>query len=249
MSDVVLSNIDNGIRTITLNRPDSLNAINGPLVEGVCQAFADANLDPETRVIIFTGAGRAFCAGADLKESSETGNAGTTRDQVERLQQVTREIMFGPKVVISAINGWAVGGGLEWVLNCDFTIWAENAGAFFPEIRLDSFGTGGVTSLLPRLVGQVKAKELMLFGDKVEAEELLKLGIAWKVVPDDRVLPEAHALASRILELPAPRVSDLKRVLARVCVGELETAMSLEAEVVWRSVLENGGPSEEKESK
>jgi enoyl-CoA hydratase/carnithine racemase len=243
MNPVVLSSIDNGIRTITLNRPDSLNAINGSLVEAVCSAFADANQDPETRVIIFTGAGRAFCAGADLKDSSETGNAGTTRDNVERLQQVTREIMFGPKIVIGAINGWAVGGGLEWVLNCDFTVWAENAGAFFPEIRLDSFGTGAVTSLLPRLVGQVKAKELMLFGDKMEAEELLRLGIAWKVVPAEQVLPEAHALASRILELPEGRVSDLKRVLSRVSVGEAETAMSLEAEVVWRSILQNGGPA------
>lgn len=242
MSDIVLSSIDNGIRMITLNRPDSLNAINGPLIEGVCQAFAAANRDPETKVIIFTGAGRAFCVGADLKASSRAKGVGPTRDQVELLQQVTREIVFGPKVVIGAINGWAVGGGLEWVINCDFTIWAESAGAFFPEIRLGTFGTGAVTSLLPNLVGQVKAKELMLFGNKVGAEELLNLGIAWRVVPDDRVLPEAHQLASRILELPAPRVSDLKRVLARVSVGELETAMSLEAEVVWRSVVENGGP-------
>lgn len=241
MHNTVLSTVRNGIRTITLNRPESLNAINGPLIEGVHAAFVEANGDPETRVVIFTGAGRAFCAGADLKESSQAGGGGASRDQVELLQEVTRDIVFGPKPVIGAINGWAVGGGLEWVINCDFTIWAESAGAFFPEIRLGTFGTGAVTSLLPRLVGQVKARELMLFGDKVNALELLKLGIAWRVVPDNQLLEAAHDLASRILELPAERVTDLKRVLAKVSAEELETALSLEAEVVWRSILENGG--------
>jgi len=238
MSDVVLSSLEDGIRTITLNRPDSLNAMNRELIEGVYRAFTDANRDRDTRVIILTGAGRAFCAGADLKEASATGGEGADRSDIEILQQVTREIVFGPKIVLGAINGWAVGGGLEWVINCDLTIWASSAKAFFPETRLGAFCTGGVTSLLPRIVGQVKARELLLFGDEVDSGELLRLGIAWRVVADDQVLPEAREVAARIMELPDRTVSDLKRVLARVSVGELETALLLETEAIVRAALD-----------
>jgi enoyl-CoA hydratase/carnithine racemase len=239
MVDVVLSTLEDGIRTITLNRPDSLNAMNGELIEGVCRAFAEANRDRATRVIIFTGAGRAFCAGADLKEASAAGPEDVDRSGVEILQQVTREIVFGPKIVLGAIKGWAVGGGLEWVINCDLTIWAENAKAFFPETRLGAFCTGGVTSLLPRMVGQVKARELLLFGDELSAAELLEMGVAWRVVPDDRVLPEAREVAARIMELPERTVSDLKRVLAKVSVGELETALLLETEAIMRAAIDS----------
>jgi enoyl-CoA hydratase/carnithine racemase len=241
MSDVVLSGFDEGIRTITLNRPDSLNAMNGDLIEGLYRALGEANRDRDTRVIILTGAGRAFCAGADLKESSAAGPEDVDRRSVELLQQVTREIVFGPKFVIGAINGWAVGGGLEWVLNCDLTIWAESAKAFFPETRLGAFGTGGVTSLLPRMVGTIKARELLLFGDEIGTDELLRIGIAWKVVRDDQVLAEARATAARIMELPDRTVSDLKRVLAKVSVGELETALELETDAIMRASLESGG--------
>jgi enoyl-CoA hydratase/carnithine racemase len=238
MGDVVLSDLDDGIRTITLNRPSSLNAMNRELVEGVYRAFADANRDPATRVIILTGAGRAFCAGADLKEASATAGEGADRGDVEVLQQVTREIVFGPKIVLGAVNGWAVGGGLEWAINCDLTIWAESAKAFFPETRLGAFCTGGVTSLLPRMVGQIKARELLLFGDEIDSGELLRLGVAWRVVPDDQVLPETREVAARILELPERTVSDLKRVLARVSVGELETALLLETDAIVRAALD-----------
>jgi enoyl-CoA hydratase/carnithine racemase len=190
-------------------------------------------------VIIFTGAGRAFCAGADLKEAAAAGPEDADRTDVEMLQQVTREIVFGPRIVLGAINGWAVGGGLEWVINCDLTIWAENAKAFFPETRLGAFCTGGVTSLLPRIVGQVRARELLLFGDELSAAELLEMGVAWRVVPDDRVLPEAREVAARIMELPERTVSDLKRVLAKVSVGELETALLLETEAIMRTALDS----------
>lgn len=235
MGEVVLSTLDGGIRTITLNRPEKLNALNGDLVEGVQRAFVEANRDRDTRVIVFTGAGRAFCAGADLEEVSSSGGEGAERGDIEILQQVTREIVFGPKIVLGAINGWAVGGGLEWALNCDLTIWAESARAFFPEIRLGTFCTGGVTSLLPRMVGLVKARELLLFGERLSSRDLERLGIAWRVVPDDRVLAEVQEVAARIVELPEGRVSDLKRALARVSVGELETALLLETEAIVRS--------------
>ncbi len=111
MSDIVLSDLSNGVRTITLNRPAALNAMSTELIGALVEAFKIANADPETRAIIFTGAGRAFCAGADLKERRAGLSPEQARANTERLQQVTREMIFGDRLIIGAINGWAVGGG------------------------------------------------------------------------------------------------------------------------------------------
>ena len=104
-------------------------------------------------MVIFTGAGRAFCAGDDLKAHRHPETEAEARAWIEAIQQVTREIVLGRAPVIGAINGWAVGGGFEWAINCDFSIWARSARAFFPEVRWGWFVTGGVTSLLPARVG------------------------------------------------------------------------------------------------
>ena len=149
---------DNGVRTITLNRPDSLNAMNRQLIDDVTCAFDDANADPSTRAIIFTGEGRAFCAGDDRHAHVHPENEEQARDVVDAIQRATRAIVFGAKPVVGAINGWAVGGGFEWAINCDFPIWARSARGFFPEVSLNLFVTGGVTALLPALVGLVAAR-------------------------------------------------------------------------------------------
>ena len=102
---------------------------------------------------MFTGAGRAFCAGDDRREHTHPANEAEARDLVDAIQRATEAIVFGPKPVVGAINGWAVGGGFEWAINCDFPIWGESAKGFFPEVSLNLFVTGAVTSLLPALVG------------------------------------------------------------------------------------------------
>jgi enoyl-CoA hydratase/carnithine racemase len=229
--ETVLSELKpGGVRIITLNRPDSLNAMNLTLIREVAEAFDDANADAETGAIVFTGAGRAFCAGDDRKEHREPESEPEARHVVDAIQRVTRAICHGPKPVVGAINGWAAGGGFEWAMNCDFPIWGESAKGFFPEIDLNLFVTGGVTSILPALVGLNKAREMLFLGEKYDARALLEMGVAWRVVPDDRLLDEACAVAERLAALPAVSVRAMKRALAQTAIVDLNRALGLETE-------------------
>ena len=227
----VLSQLDSrGVRTVSLNRPDSLNAMNRQLIDDVAQAFDDANTDQATRVIIFTGEGRAFCAGDDRREHKHPENEQQARDLVNAIQQATRAIVFGDKPVVGAINGWAVGGGFEWAINCDFPIWAKSAKAFFPEVSLNLFVTGAVTSLLPALVGLNKAREMLFLGDQYGALELEHIGVAWRVVDDDGLLDEAHSVARQLSQQPPLALKAMKRVLNQCAVSDINQAMQLETE-------------------
>lgn len=219
---------EHGVRTITLNRPDSLNAMNRALIDDVAAAFDDANADPETRAIIFTGAGRAFCAGDDRKEHVHPESESDARDLVDAIQRATEAIVFGQTPVVGAINGWAVGGGFEWAINCDFPIWAESARAFFPEVSLNLFVTGAVTSLLPALVGLNTAREMLLLGDRYTATELRDIGVAWRVVPDADLLEEATVVAHRLAALPTRSVRAMKRAINLGAANDLRAALAEE---------------------
>ncbi|HEY8014542.1 MAG TPA: enoyl-CoA hydratase/isomerase family protein, partial [Dongiaceae bacterium] len=198
-----------------------------------------ANRAPHVRAILLTGAGRAFCAGDDLKEfASQSGGEASTRAYVERIQDVTRAIVLGDKPVIGAIRGWAVGGGLEWVINCDFAIAAEGTRFFFPELSLGVFVTGGVTELLPRLVGLQRARELIMLGERFDATQAQAWGLVRKVVADSDLMPEAISLARRIAALPAERVRDLRRILARRAGGGLDASMAAETEATVQGFLD-----------
>lgn len=219
-----------GVRTIWLDRPDSYNAMNRQLVDDVAAAFNDANADPATRAIVFTGRGKAFCAGDDRKEHSHPESEEAARDLVDAIQRATHAIVFGNKPVVGAINGWAVGGGFEWAINCDFPIWGESAKAFFPEVTLNLFATGAVTAMLPALVGLNKAREMLMFGDRYGAAELKELGVAWRVVPDEKLLAEANEVAARLAGLPQLSVRAMKRVLNQCATTDLHRSLHLETE-------------------
>jgi len=234
----VLSAIDeHGVRTISLNRPDSLNAMNRQLIDDVARAFDDANADGSTRSIIFTGAGRAFCAGDDRKEHSQPGNEAEARDLVGAIQHATRSIAFGAKPTVGAIKGWAVGGGFEWAINCDFPIWADDARGFFPEVSLGIFVTGGVTALLPAMAGLARAREMLFLGQQYEAGELLEFGVAWRVVSGDRLMEEAATVARKLSALPSESVRAMKRVLNQVAMTDLNRAIELETEATVGAFL------------
>jgi enoyl-CoA hydratase/carnithine racemase len=238
MSQTVTSELSDGLCTITLNRPERLNAINPELLAELKAALNGANADPEAKVIVLRGAGRAFCAGDDLKEfDRQAGTEAQTRAYVEAIQDITRAMVFGDKMVIGAIHGWAVGGGLEWMIDCDLAVLAEGTRCFFPEVSLGLFVTGGVTALLPAAVGLRKTREMILFGERFDAAQALELGLAWKVVPEDRVFEEAEAVAARVMALPAHAVTALKRTLARVPGRDLEAAMALETEATLAGFL------------
>lgn len=227
-----------GVRTIALNRPETLNAMNRQLIDEVAIAFDDANRDPETRAIVFTGEGRAFCAGDDRHAHVHPETEEQARDIVDAIQRATEAIVFGAKPVVGAINGWAVGGGFEWAINCDFPIWAETAQGFFPEVSLNLFVTGAVTALLPAIVGPVKAREMLYFGERYTARDLETMGVAWKTVPDSDLPQEAGRTAERLAALPTLSVRAMKRVLNHASAGSLRTALHLETEATVAGFLD-----------
>jgi enoyl-CoA hydratase/carnithine racemase len=237
--DTILSTMTGeGVRTIALNRPEALNAMNRRLIDEVAIAFDDANRDPATRAIVFTGEGRAFCAGDDRHAHVHPETEEQARDIVDAIQRATEAIVFGAKPVVGAINGWAVGGGFEWAINCDFPIWAESAKGFFPEVSLNLFVTGAVTTLLPAIVGPVKAREMLYFGERYAARDLAACGVAWKVVADGDLRQEAGRTAERLAALPTLSVRAMKRVLNHASAGALRTALQLETEATVAGFLD-----------
>lgn len=232
----VICQKEGAIAWIRLNRPERLNAMNAQLVDELTRALQDANADPGTRVIILHGQGRAFCSGDDLKDlETQTASAASTQAWIEAIQQVTLHIMRSDKIVIAAIHGWCVGGALEWAINCDFRLFAQNTRWFFPEISYGLFVTGGVTSLLSKQLGPQRTKELMIWGEKHDADSALRLGIAWKIVPEQDLLAEARKMATEILARPARVVSDIKRAINNGIHSSLEDAMVFETEATVRA--------------
>jgi enoyl-CoA hydratase/carnithine racemase len=229
---VLTEEAGDGVRVVTLNRPQRLNAITPELLEDLIAALQAAERDAAIRAVVLTGAGRAFCAGDDLKEfGSQSTDEATTRVYIERIQDVTRAMLFGDTPVIGAIRGWAVGGGLEWVINCDFAVAAEGTRFFFPETSLGVFVTGGVTELLPRLVGLQRARELIMLSERFDAAQAREWGLIWKMT-------EALALARRIAALPIEPVRALRRILAGRAGAGLEAAMAAETEATVRGFLD-----------
>jgi enoyl-CoA hydratase/carnithine racemase len=215
------------VAIVTLNRPHRLNAISGSLLvalHGALAALADA---PDVRCIVLHGAGRAFCAGDDLREFAEQSrDRASAEAHVGGIQQITRDLMAGRVPVIGAVHGYAVGGGFEWLLNCDLVVAASDLVAFFPEMGIGQFVTGGVTWLLPRGVGHQRAMELLLLGERQSAARLAELGLVNRVVAPEALLPAALALADEVAARSAFSVGRLKRTLHEL--SAIDRALELE---------------------
>lgn len=236
---VLTEDLGDGVRKISLNRPERLNAIVPELLDDLVAALTEADKDETVGAIVLTGEGRAFCSGDDLKdfEDQVSDEVGTTA-YVERIQDVTRAMVLGNTPVVGAIRGWAVGGGLEWVINCDFALASEGTRFFFPEISWGLFVTGGVTELLPRLVGLQRARDMILFGERFDAKQAHDWGMIREVVPDEDLLEKSTTLAKRLATLPKGPVQDLRRILTRPGGASLEMAMALETEATVKGFLD-----------
>lgn len=221
--------LKDAVAHVRLNRPGRLNAISAPLLDDLHAALREAQTAPEVKVILLSGEGRAFCAGDDLKEFGEqTKTPAAIRHHVERIQQITRDVMFGGRPVVGAIHGYAVGGGFEWLINCDLVVASDDLVCFFPEMDWGQFVTGGVTYLLPQSVGHQRAMRLWLLGERQTAADLLNLGIAnWVVRPED-VMAKALEVCRIITEKSAFSVSRLKRLITTQMQGNLAAALELE---------------------
>lgn len=218
--------IEDGIAVILLNRPERLNAVIPALVDDLLAALdAVARNDSGARAVVLTGKGRAFCAGHDLKEPVEPGDS---RPRLERIQDVTRRIRGLPQPVIAAVHGYAIGAGAEFALGCDLVLAANDAVFAFPESGLGLSVTGGISRLLPQLVGQLKAKELLLLGDRVDASTARHIGLVNDVVENAELMNAAVGWARTIAAKPTYSVALTKRALDSGMESSLEAALELE---------------------
>ncbi|MHC1550254.1 enoyl-CoA hydratase/isomerase family protein [Phyllobacterium sp. K27] len=238
MAAAVISTHDGPIAWVRLNRPERLNAMNSQLVDELALALETAEAEDAIRVIILHGEGRAFCSGDDLKDLDvQTESEIATQAWVEAIQNITLQIMQSRKIVIAAVHGWCVGGALEWAINCDFRLFADNARWFFPEVSYGFFVTGGVTALLTKHVGPQIAKELILLGERHNAQKALEAGIAWKIVPEGELLQAAKQLGLMVAERPANSVAEIKRAINEGFHSSLQDAMAIETAATVRGFL------------
>ena len=210
----LLLDVADGIAVVTLNRPEALNSINRAMRMEMLELFPALDLRKDVKVIVITGAvDKAFCTGAYLKERS----ARSTEEMVfERHYMTGRSntaLASVSKPVIAAIKGYCMAGGYEMVLQCDITIASDNAVFSLPEVTHGFFPGGGACQRLPRLVGYQRAKELLFTGRRWDAREAKELGLINRVVPLDKVMEEAMAMARKIASYPAVGVMQAKRAL------------------------------------
>ena len=228
-AETVRVDVADGVATITLARPDALNALDRPMKAALLAATGRVARDPAVRAVILTGEGRAFCAGQDLKEPFG-GEHPTLEDEVrDRYNPLILAIRRLPKPVIGAINGVAAGAGFSLALACDLRMAAEGASFVLAFGRIGLVPDSGASWFLPRLVGSARATELALVGAPVSAADAERLGIVSRVVAGDTLMTEARALASR-LAAGSPRAMALtKRALAFAETATLEEALDYEA--------------------
>ncbi len=211
----------NNIGYLVLNRPEVLNAISGKLIEEVTDALARVNTDEEIRVLIITGAGKGFQAGADIRELSTLKPMDILRWN-NGLVRITAAIEKLRQPVIAAINGVAMGGGLELALSCQIRVAVEGAKLGLPEVKLGIIPGAGGTQRLSLIVGKARAHEMLLTGDPIDAEEAYRIGLVSRVVPRGQAVAAAEEIAGRIMA-NAP-------IAVELCKDAVEIGMDLPME-------------------
>ncbi|MCH8950479.1 MAG: enoyl-CoA hydratase/isomerase family protein [Chloroflexi bacterium] len=234
-SEQILYEKSDGIATITLNRPERRNAFTPTMIQEWAQALEDARLDSAVSAVIVTGAGKGFCAGADLRggsdvtESADTERPATAADFRNWLRDsvhyVPRAVALLDKPYIAAVNGAAVGAGMDMCSMADIRIVSETARFAMAYVKVGLVPGDGGCYYLPRIVGLAKALELIWTGDFFDAEEAVRIGYASKAVPADELLPAARELAQRIVEGPAVAIQLAKQLVYRSYDSTVEQAL------------------------
>jgi len=222
------------IRILRLNRPDRLNAVSLPMYQALETELESIAADFETRVVILTGAGRAFCAGADLKAHHDhEPTIEARREYIDTGQRVYRALQTLPQPVVAAVNGHAIGAGIELALSCDFVIVADEAKLRMPEVTLGTFIGGGTAYTLRRRTGHARAAELILLGRFFTAAEAESWGLANQTLPAADVLPAARELADQLAKNAPIPMRLAKRLLDRAESIDPDEALRLEAEALF----------------
>ena len=226
----ILFTVEEGIATITFNRPKALNAMNSETMTELFEAATVCKNDGTIKVLIITGAGeKAFVAGADISEMQKMRPAEAL-SFMERGNEILRLIETLPKPVIAAVNGFALGGGAEISMACDVRFASENARFGQPEITLGIIPGWGGTQRLPRLIGMGRAKELIMGGELIDAKKALEIGLVNRVLPLDQLLAEAKKFAARLAGLPGFALKVIKQSINYGYDLSLDNAIRLEVE-------------------
>jgi 2-(1,2-epoxy-1,2-dihydrophenyl)acetyl-CoA isomerase len=233
MSDAVLVENKGAVRILTLNRPERLNALNPEIQDGLRRAFDDIEADDTVRAVLLTGAGRGFCAGADLNQ-----NAGITRDLGEALEKqynpLVRRMRALPKPIVAAINGVAAGAGVNIALAGDIIIAAKSANFTQAFIRIGLVPDAGGTFFLPRLIGEARARGLAMLGETITAAQALEYGLVFRLFDDDVFATEALTIATNLAAKPTQALAAIKQAFAASATNTLDAQLDLERDLQRR---------------
>lgn len=237
-TDDLLADLDEGILTLTMNRPEARNAMSGGMTAGLSEQLAKAELDPEVRCIVLTGAGKGFCAGGDVKGMAASGDGTVGQNTIDgaiHRQRVNQRATAGklysmPKPTIAALPGAAAGAGLSLALACDLRVMASNAIMTTAFARVGFSGDYGGTFFMSQLVGTAKARELFFLSDRVSAEEALQLGLANWVAEPEQLVEKTREIAGRLASGPTVAYRYMKENFARaISSGDVDDCLDLEA--------------------
>jgi len=226
----VLYAAEGGVATLTMNRPQVLNALNDDLLNGLREGLARAKADDAVRAVLLTGAGKGFCAGADLAAGSpRQGLVDVAQALRERYHPIILAMRQFPKPIVGAVNGAAAGAGMSIALACDIVLAGASASFLQAFTRIGLVPDCGSTWFLPRIVGDVRARALVMLADKISAADALQYGLVWKVHPDDQLLAEAHAVAARMAQMPTRAYDLIKQGLVASSGNGLGEQLEVEA--------------------
>ncbi len=229
---VLLSDVSEGVLTLTLNRPEKLNAFNEELHLAVRAGFEQARLDPEIRAVLLTGTGRGFCTGQDLSDRDPTKGAPDLGHSLETFYNpLVRMIRALEKPVVCAVNGVAAGAGANIALACDITIAARSARFIQAFSRLGLVPDSGGTWLLPNRIGEARAKALALLAEPLDAETAAQWGLIWRVVDDDRLPEESRSVAMRLAAGPTVGLGLIKNAIHAASANTLDAQLDMERDL------------------
>jgi 2-(1,2-epoxy-1,2-dihydrophenyl)acetyl-CoA isomerase len=229
MGEILLSETSGAVRVLTLNRPERLNPLDNDMLAALNAAFDEIARTPGVRAVLLTGAGRGFCAGADLGQSLAGGSAPDLAGPVDQLYNpLVRKMRALPQPIVAAVNGVAAGAGMNLALAADIIIAARAASFSQAFIRIGLIPDAGGTFFLPRLIGEARARAMAMLGETITAEQAVSYGLIWRAYEDDVFSAEALKLAHTLATKPSKALAAMKQLYAASAANSLDAQLDLE---------------------